>query len=281
MNGNSDLPLSASALHISSDKNRKASPCVFCDKANHKSQFCKTVTDIVKRKEILKKKKRCFRCLKAVLFQSSVHQNCQCHNCQGRHHLAVCKAGYNLKSTSLQPNAPAFQPLQQQMSTIAPPLAPQNNSSITCTVSADTPKSVLLQTVIASINGVHCRLLFDSGSPLSYISPSLFKKINLKSECTQQFKLNVFGANSTVENLDYVKVEIESFSNTESIFVKCYVKDITKPIPNQYNNFAKNSSQNLKHLSLADYNDDRDLSVDILIGSDYYWDIIENEVVRA
>ena len=30
-----------------------------------------------------------------------------------------------------------------------------------------------------------------------------------------------------------------------------------------------------------DYNDDRDLSVDILIGSDYYWDIIKNEVVRG
>ena len=128
-------------------------------------------------------------------------------------------------SASLQPNALAFQPLQQQ-STIAPLLAPQNNSLTTCTVSADTAKSVLLQTAIASINGVHCRLLFDSESQLSYISPILFKKLNLKYEGTQQFKLNVFRANSTVENLVHVKVEIESLSNTESIFVKCYVKDI-------------------------------------------------------
>ena len=100
------------------------------------------------------------------------------------------------------------------MSTIASPLVPQINSSSTCTVSADTSKSVLLQTAITSINGVHCCLLFDSGSQLSYISPSQFKKLNLKSEGTQQFKLNVFGANTTVKNLDYVKVEIESLSNT-------------------------------------------------------------------
>ena len=45
---------STSELHISSDKNTKASQFVFCDKINHKSQFCKTVTNIDK--EILKKK---------------------------------------------------------------------------------------------------------------------------------------------------------------------------------------------------------------------------------
>ena len=65
LNENSDLSLPASALHISSDKNKKASQCVFCDMSNHKSQFCKTATDIVKRKESLKKKPRYFRCLKA------------------------------------------------------------------------------------------------------------------------------------------------------------------------------------------------------------------------
>ena len=139
-------------------------------------------------------------------------------------------------STSLQPNDPPFQPWQQQMSTMTPPLAPQNNSMTTCTVSNDTPKHFLLQTAIASINGVNCRLLFDSRSQLSYISTSLFEKINLKSEGTQQLKLNVFGANSTVQNLDYVKVKVESLSSTESIFVRYYVKDICKPIPNQHIN---------------------------------------------
>ena len=63
--------------------------------------------------------------------------------------------------------------------------------------------------------------------------------------------------------------------------MKCHVKNICKSIPNKYINFAKNSYSHLKHLSLADYDDYRDLSVDILVGSDYYWDIIENEVVRG
>ena len=91
---------------------------------------------------------------------------------------------------------------------MAPPFDPQNDSSITCTVSTGTLKRVLLQTVIASVNGVNHHLLFHSGSQLSYVSHSLFKKLNLESEGTQQFKLNIFGANSTVENLDYVEVKV-------------------------------------------------------------------------
>ena len=91
----------------------------------------------------------------------------------------------DINSTTLQPNIPAFQPLQQQMSTMASPLAPQNNSSTTCTVNADIPKIVLLQTAIGSINGINYRLLFDNGSQLSCASISLFKKLNLKFEGTQ------------------------------------------------------------------------------------------------
>ena len=49
---NSDLLLSASPPHTSSEKNRKASQCVFCDKTNHKSQFCKTVTVSLKERKL-------------------------------------------------------------------------------------------------------------------------------------------------------------------------------------------------------------------------------------
>lgn len=67
----------------------------------------------------------------------------------------------------------------------------------------------------------------------------------MKPEGTQQF-----GANCAVENLDCFKVKTESLSSTESIFMKCYVKDICKHILNQNVNFAKNSYPQLQHLNL-------------------------------
>ena len=92
----------------------------------------------------------------------------------------------------------------------------------------------------------------------------------MKSEGTQQFKLNVFEANSNVKNLDYLHVKIESLTSTQSIFLKCYVKDICKPILKQHINFPKNSYIHSQYLNLVNYNNDRDWSVDILIGLDYY-----------
>ena len=44
---------------------------------------------------------------------------------------------------------------------------------------------------------------------------------------------------------------------------------------------AKYSDSHLHHLNLADYNGGRDLSVDILIRSDYHWGTIDNEVLRG
>ena len=89
-----------------------------------------------------------------------------CHNCLHRYPLAVREARYNVISTSLHPNAPAFQHFQLQMAIMVPPLAPQNTYWTTCNVSANTPMNVLLQIAIASVNGINCRLLFEIGSQL-------------------------------------------------------------------------------------------------------------------
>ena len=48
---------------------RKVILCIFCNKL-HKSQYCKTVTDVSSRKSILKEKGRCFSCLQSEIDRS-------------------------------------------------------------------------------------------------------------------------------------------------------------------------------------------------------------------
>ena len=64
--------------------------CSFCRK-NHQTAKCNNVTDIDKRKEILRKQGRCYCCLKG----SHIAKECQSQirsflSCGRRHHVAVC-----------------------------------------------------------------------------------------------------------------------------------------------------------------------------------------------
>ena len=64
--------------------------------------------------------------------------------------------------------------------------------------------------------------------------------------------------------------------------LECFVKDICTPIADQYISYAKNNFDHVSHLQLAYNNPDCcNLQIDILVGTDYYWSIISNNVIRG
>ena len=67
------------------------------------------------------------------------------------------------------------------------------------------------------------------------------------------------------------------------VFVNAYeVELICGPIANQTIEIAQQNYPHLQGLPLADYSrGDGDLEVDIMIGADYYWSIVQNHVVRG
>ena len=62
--------------------------CLFCDK-KHKSEKCRTVTEIQARKKILKQKKLCFIYLKPHHVAKDCKSKILCYNCKKRHRAAV------------------------------------------------------------------------------------------------------------------------------------------------------------------------------------------------
>ena len=63
--------------------------CYFCDQPGHKSYKC---TDPDKRKGILKKKGRCFLCLKSGNIVKNCPSDMKCMKCTAKHHSIVCKS---------------------------------------------------------------------------------------------------------------------------------------------------------------------------------------------
>ena len=81
-------------------------------------------------------------------------------------------------------------------------------------ISSKINQRVLLQTARVKVKNNnsrfnYCRLLFDSCSQLSYITPSLCKKLNLKTIDSKEINIKTFGNNNTNEILDRVKVYVQ------------------------------------------------------------------------
>ena len=65
--------------------------CIFCEET-HASENCSIVNDTDKRIQILKKQRRCFRCLHKNHMSKKCRADVKCGRCSGKHHEADCRS---------------------------------------------------------------------------------------------------------------------------------------------------------------------------------------------
>ena len=92
--------------------------------------------------------------------------------------------------------------------------------------------------------------LFDSGSQLAYITPTLCVRLNLKPCGSREVFLKTFGSSQSTEKLDIVEIDLKT-KNNENFFNNCLVKNDCYPISNQYVDNAKLYFKHFKYLTLA------------------------------
>ena len=142
------------------------------------------MTNLQSRKDILKTKNRCFICLRPGHIAKNCRSSINCYHCKGKHHLAVC----NTKFSEPEQNF-------QKKETL------HSNSN----VSVNSCASVLLQTAYSKVkNNVNnssqsARILFDSGSQLSYITPALRNQLKLKTIDRRDIFIEAFGFQTTTK----------------------------------------------------------------------------------
>ena len=148
---------------------------------------------------------------------------------------------------------------------------------------------VLLQTARAWVgnpNGnssCNVRILLDSCSQKSYISTRLRNKLGLPSIGSETVLIKTFGNNeASLKNCDIVQIALQCQDQLR-VFVNAYeVELICGPIAGQTIEIAQQSYPHLQGLPFADCSyGEEELEVDIMIGVDYYWSIVQNHVVRG
>lgn len=145
--------------------------------------------------------------------------------------------------------------------------------------------SILLQTATAIATNedrsksIPVRILFDNGSQRSYVTDHIKAKLGLIATLTETPNLNTFGENAYHKQKCQV-VTLPLLSNKDE-YVEISALNfpvICLPLPKRID---VTKYPHLTDLDLADRSVIDQDSIDILIGSDYYWDIVTGESIRS
>ena len=248
--------------------------CVYCNQS-HVAESCPTVKSVGDRRQILRTTGRCFVCLKRRHVSRDCHSSTRCSKCNGRHHTSLCFNG----------RAPAGNATSTVQSTQQRHTQQPGDST---TLYVNTHATILLQTAKVVVkNGdslAHeARAILDLGSQRSYVTASLRQTLKLKVIRSEALVIKGFGSERAVSSqCDIVEVRIAIRAGGYMKLLAVVVPHICDPVHAQPITFAKSNYQHLANLELADPGEHSgELNIDILVGSDHYWDVVTGRVIRG
>ena len=251
-------------------------------KKPHYSASCKSVVGTEDRKSILRKSKRCFNCLCVGHNANTCQNEKRCLHCEGRHHQSICPKKKPVTKNEKDESETRPDGEEKDESETRPDGEEKDEFCGATTLTRVGNGSVLLQTARPyAVNGstsIPVRILFDTGSQRSYVTNDVARRLRLNPVKRETLNLNTFGTNkSKRQSCELYKFNIQK--QKQSIEMKAInFSTICSPVN------AEVRAENYKHLKgleLANFdpNSNGDKNIDILIGTDFYWEFVTGEVV--
>ena len=260
-------------------------PCIFC-KGSHYNDECDKYVTLSDRKKRLSQQARCFICLK-IGHMSKGCPNSQkkpCAHCGRKafHNRCLCPEKFALSTVNFTTGPSDF---------VSDSVLQGDNSGITSTTQSllASGERVLLQTATVSLqtsNGrssIKARVLLDSASQCTFMTSQLAHRLNLSLEHKEILSVSTFGAQKATD------------IHTHVVCFKAKMKDgtfmtISANVLSQITGSIQRSPLVQKDLEflesipaekMADCLPDtlENTTIDLLIGSDYFWEIIGNDKV--
>ena len=258
----------ASALQTSSDYTSKEG-CVFCKRENHTSKSCWSAKRMKPedRKQAAIDGKLCFKCL----CPGHLSKQCSsvCSICKKGHHKIFCQ-NTNQEEDSKKRGS--------NKGDVSDHTADSSVANVSCVALGQS--SVLLQTTKVVVQGpsgkTEVNVLFDSGSDKTYITDNLVRKLKLKSVGSVDHRYAVFGGGkSSTEKRQLVKFNLLGKKRSHEVIgiqVPKICTALDKPrLPENI----------LRKFNLSNTDDSEKIHIDILVGLDYYWSFMGNQIIRV
>ena len=222
--------------------------CRFC-KGDHYSDKCDVVRDFSKRVELVKANSLCPKCLKHGHNLADCPSTKGCYTCQSiRHHTALC-----------------------------------NPSSEICLLTPTKRSPVVLQVASVEVGDIlrkkttKINVIFDSCSQRTYATERLVSKLGLYSTGSDQVNIGSFAARAgTPMNLKEYKIVMKTRNKINFYLDVWRVPTICSPIRNWVQD-ALDTHSFLRKLPLANDAIEGSDEIDLLIGADFYWKLVDGE----
>ena len=279
--------VNSKSLRNMKPRDKGAQTCVFC-KGPHTANQC-TTTDCHQRLEIVKQNSLCFNCLGKHKVSScpSKHRR---RKCQRKHHSSLCTEATPPKKaehTEITPSTKAISvtnttPVTQEGSFSTVVSQPVTTTSL----HVASNQTCLLKTAVATISVgdayVEANILFDEGSQRSFLAKGLADCLQVQPHDTIELSLSTFGSGtSRTDKFDVATINLQTISGQMIPLTVLIVPTIAAPI----NAVDQRSITNLPYLNslrLAHpLSSTEQFSINLLIGADQYWKIVEDHVIRG
>ena len=298
-------PPTATTL-VSGETSSTQMPCCYCNQP-HPPSDCNTVTQVEARKQLLRRNGRCFSCLRRGHLSRDCRSTNRCCRCKGHHHTSICSSSVQPRGStdrhSSQPPPLRHGTSTQTLTTTVPSQSVPTATSSTLNPSAsafispptstslyaNSNKTVLLQTALAKISNprnstlvLNAKIVLDSGSQKSYLTQRVKDGLSLPVISKQRLAIAAFGSSrGEPKQCEVVRLVVHTKSGSTQeldLFVVPYICD---PLTTQTVSTCSRMYSHLSQLDLADISQEETLEVDVLIGSDFYWEFVTGETIRG
>ncbi|XP_071127721.1 uncharacterized protein [Mytilus edulis] len=248
-----------------SDKKINTKQCAFCHEIGHTPVNCTKVTTANARMNIVKSERLCFNCLGHHKLADCKSKS-NCRNCNKRHHTSICSNDEKSEKSS------------------KPPANETENTVLHSSLTQRTT-NVLLKTAVATVSSrkqsAEANILLDEGAQRSFITETLAEKLDLVSSGNEVVHLSGFGEqNRQVRHMKSATVYIQTDEGENIPLNVLIIPEIAMPL--QIHVRSVTNMRHLRGLKLAHpVSDDDMFEIEILIGADYYWSIVGDDIIRG
>ena len=248
--------------------------CRYCSDTTHSTFKCPVVPDVDSRHAFIQSHQLCFNCL-GTHHISSCRSKSRCYHCRQNHHSSICRQ-------HADPTSSATGHSQQ-----TPGLA-STSANVSAVVDVHTSTSstqVLLKTAVASVRSPSTHLassaniLFDEGAQRSFICQSLADSLHLPVDKYENVRVSTFGGQSAqVRQCPIVSVDVLDESGQPVTLQALAVPEIASFVQHRP---AELCDGYLHKLRLAHpLHHSEHFTVSLLIGADFYWSFVGNDIIR-